>query len=357
MHNKKGSWFKGSSTKCLATGTICTMAITVVPTIENSPAVPEQIIKSRQLCILLLKQSLIMRSEKEAIHLILTGLDKYTQLLMHVRTAQEMWGRHRRLQQESHCTTNKIQSKEIAKPITTPSESASEEDSEPEQAQMEVLLRKSTNPPTTTSELPQTPETRMWILLQGGQVVQQSGIQYFNYKEFGHYAKECRNPKRVKDSTYHKEKMLLCKQAKKGLINLNFPMADDDEYTVIYRKPKAITPNLPIEEPDNSLSMGDEHLNTTPEMKKSSVENIPSGFKDSSIKSPKIDFLPEEFADELDFIDPILPGIDEEDCDEDDFDEEEGEIDDDILQIEDEILREKLLNVNLLVRNKEIIYL
>ncbi|GJW47348.1 hypothetical protein Tco_0078994 [Tanacetum coccineum] len=160
---------------------------------------------------------------------------------------------------------------------------------------------------------------------------------------------------------------------------------DDDEYTVIYRKPKEITPDLPIEEPDNSLSMGDEHLNTIPETEKSSVENlvpIPSEFKgisedicdvpscdyfdaecglinsllsrDSSITSPKIDFLPEEFAGELDFINPILPGIDEEDCDEEDcdeedFDEEEGEIDDDILQIEDEILREKLLNVNLLV--------
>ncbi|GJW90235.1 hypothetical protein Tco_0167788 [Tanacetum coccineum] len=156
---------------------------------------------------------------------------------------------------------------------------------------------------------------------------------------------------------------------------------DDDEYTVIYRKPKAITPDLPIEEPDNSLSMGDEHLNTISETEKSSVENlvpIPSEFKgisedicdvpscdhfdaecglinsllsrDSSITSPKIDFLPEEFVGELDFIDPILSGIDEDDCDEDDFDdEEEGEIDNDILQIEDEILREKLLNVNLLV--------
>ncbi|GKC46144.1 hypothetical protein Tco_1063866 [Tanacetum coccineum] len=152
---------------------------------------------------------------------------------------------------------------------------------------------------------------------------------------------------------------------------------DDDEYTVIYRKHKAITPDLPIEEPDNSLSMGDEHLNTIPETEKSSVENlvpIPSEFKgisedicdvpscdhfdaecglinsllsrDSSITSPKIDFLPEEFVGELDFIDPILPGID---FDEDDFDEEEGENDNDILQIEDEILREKLLNVNLLV--------
>ncbi|GKD08255.1 hypothetical protein Tco_1187940 [Tanacetum coccineum] len=131
----------------------------------------------------------------------------------------------------------------------------------------------------------------------------------------------------------------------------------------------------------NSLKM-DEHLNTIPEMEESSVENlvpIPREFKgisedicdmpscdndhfnaecglinsllsrDILIASPKIDFLPEEFVGELDFINLILPGIDGNDCDEDNFDEEEGEIDNDILQIEDEILREKLLNVNLLI--------
>ncbi|GJT44639.1 integrase, catalytic region, zinc finger, CCHC-type containing protein [Tanacetum coccineum] len=51
----------------------------------------------------------------------------------------------------------------------------------------------------------------------GGQVVQQFRIQCFNYKEFSHFAKECRKPKRVKDFTYHKVKMLLCKQAEKGV--------------------------------------------------------------------------------------------------------------------------------------------
>nr|GFD48174.1 hypothetical protein [Tanacetum cinerariifolium] len=43
----------------------------------------------------------------------------------------------------------------------------------------------------------------------GSPVVQQSGIQCFNCKEFRHFAKECRKPKRVKDSAYHKEKMLM----------------------------------------------------------------------------------------------------------------------------------------------------
>nr|GEZ17532.1 hypothetical protein [Tanacetum cinerariifolium] len=51
----------------------------------------------------------------------------------------------------------------------------------------------------------------------GSPVVQRSGIQCFNYKEFGHFVKECRKPKRVKDFAHHKEKMLLCKQAKQGV--------------------------------------------------------------------------------------------------------------------------------------------
>ncbi|GKA51785.1 hypothetical protein Tco_0744981 [Tanacetum coccineum] len=80
---------------------------------------------------------------------------------------------------------------------------------------------------------------------------------------------------------------------------------------------------------------------------KTSVENL-DPIPNSSITSPKIDFLPEKFVGELDFIDLILPGIDEDDCDEANFDDE-GENDNDILQIEDEILCEKLLNINLLI--------
>nr|GEW96792.1 hypothetical protein [Tanacetum cinerariifolium] len=51
----------------------------------------------------------------------------------------------------------------------------------------------------------------------GSPVVQQCGIQCFNCKEFGHFAKECKKPKRVKDSAYHKEKMLMCKQVEQGV--------------------------------------------------------------------------------------------------------------------------------------------
>nr|GFC39581.1 hypothetical protein [Tanacetum cinerariifolium] len=51
----------------------------------------------------------------------------------------------------------------------------------------------------------------------GSLVGQQSEIQCFNYREFGHFVKECRKAKRVKDTAYHKEKMLLCKKAEQGV--------------------------------------------------------------------------------------------------------------------------------------------
>nr|GEX04244.1 hypothetical protein [Tanacetum cinerariifolium] len=111
-------------------------------------------------------------------------------------------------------------------------ESASEEDNDPEQAQRDKDMQKNlaliakyfkklykpTNNNLRTSSnsrnknVDTTPRETI-----GSQVVQQTGIQCFSYKEFGHFAKEYRKPKMVKDSTYHKKNMLLCKQAEKGV--------------------------------------------------------------------------------------------------------------------------------------------
>nr|GEU79531.1 retrovirus-related Pol polyprotein from transposon TNT 1-94 [Tanacetum cinerariifolium] len=43
----------------------------------------------------------------------------------------------------------------------------------------------------------------------GSTVVRKSRIQCYNCKEFGHVARECQKPKRLKDAAYHREKMLL----------------------------------------------------------------------------------------------------------------------------------------------------
>nr|GEU43712.1 hypothetical protein [Tanacetum cinerariifolium] len=127
---------------------------------------------------------------------------------------------------KSHATTRN-EGKEIAKSITPLSESASKEDIDPKQAQRDKDMQKKlaliekyfkkiykpTNNNLRTSSnfknknMDTTPSPE----------VQQTGIQCFNYKKFGQFSKECRKPKRVKHSTYHKEKMLPCKQTKKGV--------------------------------------------------------------------------------------------------------------------------------------------
>ncbi|GJS47700.1 hypothetical protein Tco_0597821 [Tanacetum coccineum] len=97
---------------------------------------------------------------------------------------------------------------------------------------------------------------------------------------------------------------------------------DDDEYTIQYREylensSNAITPDLPTEEPDNSLSMGDEHLSTIPETKSDESDD------DSFENIDYVEALP---------LDSELVSLEE---------------------VKDDILREKLLNINLLIAKIE----
>nr|GEW35899.1 retrovirus-related Pol polyprotein from transposon TNT 1-94 [Tanacetum cinerariifolium] len=101
---------------------------------------------------------------------------------------------------------------------------------------------------------------KMWEaikrLQQGSKVVQQSGIQCFNCKEYGHFAKEYRKPKRVKDSAYQKEKMLLCKQAGQGvplqaeLYDCNTCLVEMDNSNVIPDSPDMCEDDIQNEQND-----------------------------------------------------------------------------------------------------------
>ncbi|GJZ65145.1 hypothetical protein Tco_0621841 [Tanacetum coccineum] len=153
---------------------------------------------------------------------------------------------------------------------------------------------------------------------------------------------------------------------------------DDDEYTIIYSKPKAITPDLPIEEPDNSLSMGDEHLDTIP-----SVENlvpIPSefeGISDDTCDVPvcedpsSFDALSDhseilsnsnndgtssddDSYENIEYVEASPLNLEYVSLEEVNEDQEEKEFDlEDIFQIQDIILHDKLLNINRLIANIE----
>nr|GEV14395.1 retrovirus-related Pol polyprotein from transposon TNT 1-94 [Tanacetum cinerariifolium] len=180
-------------------------------------------------------------SEKEAIHLILTGIrDEIYSTVDACKTSQEFgkFPSHDGETMESYYIRfykmvnemikinltvatmqvnvqflqqlqpkwSRHKGKEIAKPITPPSGSASEEDSDPEQAQRDKDMQK--NLALIFKRTVNVAGARENV---GSLVVQQSGIQCFICKEFGHFAKECRKPKGVKDSTYHKEKIYMAK--------------------------------------------------------------------------------------------------------------------------------------------------
>ncbi|GKA35324.1 hypothetical protein Tco_0721815 [Tanacetum coccineum] len=103
---------------------------------------------------------------------------------------------------KSHATT-RYKDKEIAKPITPPSESAFEEDSDPEQAQKDKEMQKNLAFIAKYFKKLYKPTN--------------NNLRTSSNTKNKNVDTTPRKPKRVKDSTYPKEKMLLCKQAEKGV--------------------------------------------------------------------------------------------------------------------------------------------
>nr|GEX19420.1 hypothetical protein [Tanacetum cinerariifolium] len=95
-----------------------------------------------------------------------------------------------------------LQGKEIGKPITPSSESASKEDNDPEQAQRDNDMQKNLALIAKYKNDNQT-----------GQFRNQRKMTVVGARE----TVGSQKAKKVKDYTYHMEKMLLCKQAKKGV--------------------------------------------------------------------------------------------------------------------------------------------
>nr|GEV49908.1 hypothetical protein [Tanacetum cinerariifolium] len=124
-------------------------------------------------------------------------------------------------------TTTRYNSKEIAKPITPPSETAFEEDSDPKQAQRDKDMQKNlalivkyfkkiykptnNNLRTSSKSRKKNVDTTPWYKNdnQSRQFGNQRTLNVAGAREI--------KPKMVKDSAYHKEKMLLYKQAKQGV--------------------------------------------------------------------------------------------------------------------------------------------
>ncbi|GJT65273.1 hypothetical protein Tco_1016753 [Tanacetum coccineum] len=214
-------------------------------------------------------------AEKEAIHLLLTGIgDEIYSTVDAYKTAHDMWMAIKRIQhgeslniQDVKTKVNEIRAekiarnsnllalvaaaqqypdpyyqalkphkykgKEIAKPITPLSESAYKENNDPKQALKDKEMQKNlafiekyfnklykptnNNLRTSSNSRNKNMDTTLRYMNENpiGQFGNQRTVTVAGARETVG-SQECRKPKRAKDYTYHKEKMLLFKQAEKG---------------------------------------------------------------------------------------------------------------------------------------------
>nr|GEU53287.1 retrovirus-related Pol polyprotein from transposon TNT 1-94 [Tanacetum cinerariifolium] len=125
--------------KCILSGPYkpTTILVQAVDVTDDYPAIPEHTTIETPMNMSL-KNKAHFEAEKEAFHLILTGIrDEIYSTVNACQIAQEMWEAIKR----SHSTT-RYKGKETAKPITPPSKTASEEDIDPEQAKRDKDMQK-----------------------------------------------------------------------------------------------------------------------------------------------------------------------------------------------------------------------
>nr|GFB67544.1 hypothetical protein [Tanacetum cinerariifolium] len=145
------------------------------------------------------------QAEKEAIHLILTGIgDEIYSTVDACQTAQELWEAIERLQQGESLDIQDVKTNlfwEFGKFTSHDGETMGSYYTRFYKL-MNEMIRNNLTVATMQFGNQKTVNVVGARENVGSPVVQQSGIQCFNCKEFRHFAKECRKPKRVKDSAY-----------------------------------------------------------------------------------------------------------------------------------------------------------
>nr|GEY69541.1 retrovirus-related Pol polyprotein from transposon TNT 1-94 [Tanacetum cinerariifolium] len=213
---------------------------------------------------------ILKQYQKEVNELCAERLARNANPLALVATAQQI---------KTH--TTKHQSKEIAKPITPPSESASEEDSDPEQAQKDKDIQKNLALIT----------------------------KYFKriYKPTNNNLRTSSNSRNknldtspwVRDSAYHKEKMLLCKQAEKG-VSLQVEqydwLADTDEEIDEQELEAHYSYMAKIQENDQNNVESDDERVALANLKLDTEFEMYKAFNDRTVDYEKLELDSDHFA-------------------------------------------------------------
>nr|GFB34011.1 hypothetical protein [Tanacetum cinerariifolium] len=169
-----------------------TVLVQAVDATDDSPAIPENTTVETPMNMSP-ENKAHFESEKEAIHLILTGIgDKIYSIVDACQTAQEMWEAIERLQQGESLNIQDVKTNlfwEFSK-FT----SHDEETMESYYTRFYKLMNEMIRNNLTVATM-------------------QVNVQFLQQLQ----PEWSRKPKRVKDSTYHKEKMLLCKKAEQEI--------------------------------------------------------------------------------------------------------------------------------------------
>nr|GEY44946.1 retrovirus-related Pol polyprotein from transposon TNT 1-94 [Tanacetum cinerariifolium] len=240
--------------KCILEGLYqpTTVIILAVPATADSPAVPKQT-TVETIFTMSPKNKYHYESEKEAIHLLLTGIRDEIYLIVDAcKTAHEMWIAIERLQQGESLTIQDIKTKlfwEFGK-FTSHDGESMESYYFRFYKMMNEIIRNNLTVATmqvNVQFLQQLQPKWSRTSLNSKNKNVDTTLRYKNDNQTGQFGNqrtvtvvrarenETRKPKRVKDLTYHKEKMLLCKQAENDLGNDIEPLEqvqNDAEYNV-----------------------------------------------------------------------------------------------------------------------------
>nr|GEW61728.1 hypothetical protein [Tanacetum cinerariifolium] len=220
--------------KCIMSGPYkpTTVLVQAVDATDDSSAIPKHTTVETPMNMSLENKAHFLAG-KEAIHLILTGIgEEIYSTVDACQTAQEMWEAIERLQQARMVKKNLALIAKYFKKIYKPTNNNLKTSSNSRNKNVDATPRFKNDNQARQFGNQRTVNVAGGKEKVGSPIVQQSGIQCFNCNEFGHFAKECKKPKRVKDSAYNKEKMLLCKQAELGVLLLVEQydcLADTDE--------------------------------------------------------------------------------------------------------------------------------
>nr|GEW69379.1 retrovirus-related Pol polyprotein from transposon TNT 1-94 [Tanacetum cinerariifolium] len=194
--------------KCILEGpyTPTTVVVLAIPATKNSPAVPEHMIVET-LLNMSPENKAHFESEKEVIHLILTGIgDEIYSTVDACKTAHEMWEAIERLQQDPKEDSDREQAQR-------------DKDMQRNLALIAKYFKKIYKP--TNNNLRTSSNTKNKNLDTTPRYKKDNQARKFGNQRTMTIAGARENvggqPKRVTDSAYHKEKMLLCKQAEQEL--------------------------------------------------------------------------------------------------------------------------------------------